>query len=204
MARIDDYLEARRLGIAKIAGQPLAELARRSGYALAGDDCLVTPFYNRTYHLRAPEFVFDDANEPGRQIPLQEQVLILHYIGADSLPAPTGRWIAYREIPGAAFYMAAFTKRAIDPLKNVFGANLEALSLAAGRLNGQPVAAGDAAFQFTVFPKIDVQVIVWQGDEEFSAEANVVFDAAAGQILSPEDAAWAASLLVYRLMALSR
>jgi len=204
MARIDDYLEARRLGVAKISGRPLSEIARRSGYALAGDHWLVTPFYNRTYHLKTPEFVFDDANEPGKQIPLQEQVLILHYIGADALPAPTGCWIAYREIPGAAFYMAAFTKRAIDPLKKVFGANLDGLALAAQRLNGQPVAAGDAAFQFTVFPKIDVQVIVWQGDEEFGAEANVLFDAAAGRILSPEDAAWAASLLVYRLMALSR
>jgi len=204
MARIDDYLEARRLGIAKLAGRPLAELAQRSGYALSGNHCLVTPFYNRTYNLKTPAFVFEDADEPGKQIPLQKQVLILHYLGADELPPPTGRWIAYREIPGAAFYMAAFTKRAIDPLKNVFGANLGALALAAGRINGQPVAAGDAAFQFAVFPKIDVQVIVWQGDEEFGAEANVVFDAAAGQILLPEDAAWAASLLVYRLMALSR
>jgi len=204
MARIDDYLEARRLGIAKIAGRPLAEIAQRSGYRLAEGNCLVTPFFNRIYHLRAPQFVFDDADEPGKQIPLQEQVLLLHYIGADALPAPTGRWIAYREIPGAAFYMAAFTKRAIDPLKKVFGANLDGLALAAGRLNGQPVAAGDAAFQFAVFPKIDVQVILWQGDEEFGAEANVVFDAVAGQILLPEDAAWAASLLVYRLMALSR
>jgi hypothetical protein len=204
MARIDDYLQARRLGIAKIADRPMAELSERSGYARVGDNGLVTPLYNRTYHLRAPQFVFDDVEEPGKQIPLQEQVLILHYIGANELPAPAGRWIAYREIPGAAFYMAAFTKRAIDPLKKVFGANLGGLAIAAQRLNGQPVQAGDAAFQFRVFPKIDVQVILWQGDEEFGAEANVVFDAAAGRILLPEDAAWAASLLVYRLMALSR
>jgi hypothetical protein len=204
MARIDDYLEARRLGIEKISGRPLAELARRSGYALVGDNCLVTPFCNRSYHLKGPEFGFDDANEPGKLIPLQEQVLILHYIGADELPEPMGRWIAYREIPGAAFYMAAFVKRAIDPLKKVFGTNLAGLTTAAGRLDALPVATGDAAFQFRVFPKIDLQVILWQGDEEFDAEANVVFDAAAGRILSPEDAAWAASLLVYRLMALSR
>jgi hypothetical protein len=45
---------------------------------------------------------------------------------------------------------------------------------------------------------------VWEGDDEFPAEANILFDAAVGDYLSPEDAAWLASLAVYRLMALAR
>jgi hypothetical protein len=45
---------------------------------------------------------------------------------------------------------------------------------------------------------------VWEGDDEFEPEANIVFDRTIGGILSPEDIAWAAGMVVYRLMALSR
>jgi hypothetical protein len=49
-----------------------------------------------------------------------------------------------------------------------------------------------------------LQIILWEGDEEFSPEANILFYDTIGDILSPEDFAWLAGMLVYRLMALAR
>ena len=131
-------------------------------------------------------------------------MLILHYLRAGGLQFPTGNWIAYREIQGASFYFSAFVKRAIDPLKKTFGSNIQGLVQAAEKLGGQTIPAGDAGFEFRVLPRIPVQLILWEGDAEFPAEANILFDETIGDILSPEDVAWLAGMLVYRLMALSR
>jgi hypothetical protein len=93
-----------------------------------------------------------------------------------------------------------FVKRAIEPLKNVFGQNLPGFTKAAPQLSGKAISHGDAAFEFHIFPKVPVQVIIWEGDE-FPPEANILFDKTISKILSPEDIAWLSGMLVYRLIA---
>ncbi|MBW2591755.1 MAG: DUF3786 domain-containing protein, partial [Deltaproteobacteria bacterium] len=70
-------------------------------------------------------------------------------------------------------------------------------------LKGTAIEPGDAGFEFSILPKTPMQLILWEGDDEFPAEANILFDKTAGEILSPEDAAWLAGMLVYRLIAIS-
>jgi hypothetical protein len=204
MPRIDDYIAARRLAIDKLAAESYENLMRRSGFGPAERGGLCIPFLNRVYRLSYPGFELADAAAETREAPLQEQVLILHYLQADWPAGVSGEWVAYREIPGAAFYFGAFVKRAVDPLKKVFGQNAAAFGGAAGRLGGAPVDAGDMGFEFRVFPKVPVRVILYAGDEEFPPEAGILFDRSIGGMLSPEDVAWMAGMLVYRLIALSK
>ena len=140
----------------------------------------------------------------GKEIPIQEQVLILHYLTTEDMPPLSSDWVSYREIPGASFYFSAFAKRAIDPLKKVFGRNLSGFAQASGKLNSTKIEPGDAGFEFMVFPYVPLQLILWAGDDEFPEEANILFDRTIEKILSPEDVAWMAGMVVYRLIALSR
>jgi hypothetical protein len=204
MPRIDDYKQARALAVQKLAAEPFARIQERSGFESPDEGTFRIPFLGRTYFVRYPDFRFEVEGDPDGEVPLQEQVLILHYMMGDPPRKPTGNWIAYREIPGAAFYFSAFVKRAVDPLKKVFGKDTVALKKTARHLEGIEIEAGDAGYQFDVFPGVAVQIILWEGDDEFEAEANILFDASVGACLSPEDAAWAASLLVYRLIGLSK
>jgi hypothetical protein len=204
MARIDDYQQARDLAAKALAQRSTQVIAAQSGIAQWSESRLILPFLNRVYQISHPGFAFEDTAEPAAAVPIQEQVLILHYLDGAGGVHPTGRWIAYREIPGAAFYYAAFVKRAIDPLKKVFGNQVEGLRKAATTLGATPVAAGDAGFELCVFPKVPLQLILYAGDEEFAPEANILFDSSVGEILSPEDAAWLAGMVVYRLVALAR
>ena len=204
MARIDDYRAARALAATSLAEQDFTAISERTGLARRDDDRYAIQFLDRRYEITYPEFRFADLDAPEREIPLQEQVLILHYmIGADPDREP-GDMIAYREIPGAAFYFGPFVKRAVNPLKETFGRNLDAFHRACRALNGTPIDAGDAGYRFQVFPQLAMHYILWEGDEEFDSEANILFNEAAGECLSPEDAAWLAGMVVYRLMALSR
>lgn len=206
MARIDDYQHAREIAVEALSRETLAAISRRSGYetADAAAGALAIPFLDRTYRLEYPGLHFSDSLKAEAEVPLQEQVLILHYLLGAEAGLPSQDWVAYREIAGASFYFSAFVKRAIEPLKKVFGRNAAAFRNAAAALGGQAIPAGDAGFELRVFPQVAVQFILWEGDEEFGAEANILFNQGIEGRLSPEDIAWLAGMVVYRMIALSR
>lgn len=206
MARVDDYVNAKKLAAEALSKESAEVVSRRSGFELMGEkNILRVPFLDRVYLVYFPDMDFmREDSEDDKEIPLQEQVLILHYMLGKGKLSLSGQWVSYREIPGASFYYSAFIKRAVNPLKNVFGSNVSGFKKVADLLDGKPVEPGDAAFEFQVFPKVPIQLIIWEGDEEFPAEANILFNAGIESILSPEDIAWLAGMVVYRLMALSR
>lgn len=210
MARIDDYISAKTIAVEKLSAESFEAIIKRSGFEAIAGNIFGVPFLDRVYRISFPDFDFkDDSKE--KDVPIQEQVIILHYMlarGSGQGNAPktsniSGNWISYREIPGASFYFSAFVKRAIDPLKKVFGRNISAFSKAAQRVKGVEIDAGNVGFEFKVFPGVPLQLILWEGDEEFLPEANIIFDDSIGEILSPEDVAWLSGMLVYRLIALA-
>ena len=202
MARIDDYINAKKLAAQALSTKSFHDIADKTGFQTEGENTFKIPFLERMYRVEFPgfEFVADDKKE----VPIQEQVLILHYLLGCDDEKPSGKQVAYREIPGAAFYFNAFVKRAVDPLKNMFGKNVLALKKAAENLSGNQIETGDAGFEFQLFPKIGIQLIIWEGDEDFPPDANILFDRVIGDILSPEDVAWLSGMLVYRLMSFAR
>jgi len=204
MPRIDDYKNAKKLAIEKLATGSFISILRRTGFETAVPDRFRAPFLNRVYHIGFPEFDFEDEVESEAEIPIQEQILILHYMQSPVPSLSTDSWVSYREIPGASFYYSAFVKRAIDPLKKVFGQNVDDLLRAGEILGGKTIDTGDVGYEFRLFPNIRLRLILWAGDDEFPAEANIVFDENIKEILSPEDIAWLAGMLVYRLIALSK
>lgn len=204
MPRIDDYITAIKIAIEQLSNETFDVILERSGFELANGGSFRVPFLNRVYQVSYPSFEFEDLSGTEQEIPIQEQILILHYMSAASPRTLSGNWVSYREIPGASFYFSAFVKRAIDPLRRVFGPNVAALAEVAKQLNGTPIEPGDAGFEFDVLPNVPLQLILYEGDDEFPAEANILFDQAVGVILSPEDIAWLAGMLVYRLIAISK
>jgi hypothetical protein len=204
MPRIDDYINARKLAVEKLSPESFEKIAQRSGFEPSDGPSLHIPFLDRTYLVSYPHFEFEDQADNQKEIPLQEQVLILHYLMAAETPDLTGKWVSYREIPGASFYFGAFVKRAVDPLKKVFGQNISGFCQAAEKLQARKIENGDAGFEFPMFPAVPLQLILWEGDNDFPAEANILFDKTIGRMLSPEDVAWLAGMVVYRLIALSR
>ena len=205
MARMDDYVEARKIAVETLKQQPLGDIIRRSGFESDDDGSasIRIPFLDRNYRVAYPEFRFSDVDNETVEVPIQEQVLILHYLLGATLSPLTGDWVPYREIPGASVYHSVFVKRAADPLKKVFGRNIPGFSNTSSLLNGKPVELGDAASEFLLFPRVPIQLILHEGDDEFPPEANILFDKSISRYLSPEDIAWLAGMVVYRLISLS-
>jgi hypothetical protein len=203
MPRIDDYKNARKLAIEKLVTDSFDTILQRTGLESVAADQFRVLFLNRAYRIGFPELKFEDESDSKTEVPIQEQILILHYMLSPAVPSLTGNWVSYREIPGASFYYSAFVKRAIDPLKKVFGQNVKGLLRTGEILGGQSIGAGDVGYEFRLLPHVPVRLILWAGDDEFPAEANMVFAENIKEILSAEDIAWLAGMLVYRLIALS-
>jgi hypothetical protein len=204
MPRIDDYINAKKMALEELSRVPFEVILKQTGFESFSQKSFHIPFLDRVYQVDYPQFEFEDQAANDKEIPLQEQVLILHYMMAREIPSPTRQWISYREIPGAGFYFGAFVKRAVEPLKKVFGSNIDLFSRSARKLNAAEIDNGDAGFEIRILPAVPLQLIIWSGDDEFPPEANILFDKNIGQILSPEDVAWLAGMVVYRLIGLAR
>lgn len=158
----------------------------------------VVPFGDQGY-LVYPEGEVRIA-ETGREPDITTQILVLHYlITADGHP-PADRWIAFRELPEGLIYDAAFQRRTGARLAAAFGWDVEAFVRAAKALGGERLTYGDASFLFRLFPRVNLAVVLHLADEEFPAEANVLFDAAAGHYLPTEDLAVLGGMLAGRLI----
>ena len=178
-----------------------ARCAAQAGCGLSPDGVAV-PFFGRPHLVTHPG---GDVSAGGAPAHVAVSILLLHYLlRADGVP-PAGEWLAFRELPDGMFYAASFAQRAEAPLAQAFGAGsgsgdgLERFRGAAAVAGGLPLELADAAFAFQALPRLALAVLVWAGDEEFPAQASVVFDAAAGHYLPAEDLAGLGGLLARRL-----
>jgi hypothetical protein len=176
--------------------EELATLSERSGAVLSGPTMRLA-FFGSRVQLR-----IDSNNriafEPP-DLPLVEKILILHYLLSRESGPVKGQMIAFKNLPGAAFYDPTYQKRGPRRIARRFGENAEAFRKACRRLGWHEEELGDASFRFDILPKIRGLVVLHAGDEEFPAEANILFDDAIVNFLPLEDVAVLAGLIATRL-----
>lgn len=113
--------------------------------------------------------------------------------------ANTGRWVPFREVPGAAPFAPAFDKGTLQPFARLFAGRAEALRRAAEALGGTPLPQGDVGFRLEAFRCIPMEFLFWDGDEEFPAQANILYDAGVTSFIHVESTVSLASEGLRRL-----
>ena len=141
-------------------------------------------------------------------MPVQQQVLILHYLQGSMTSqgmSATGEWISFQDVPDGRFYMGAFLKRAKDPLVKTFGPKPDRLTEVSSKAyNASPLDFGDFSVLVHAFPRVPVALVLWEGDDEFPPEGNILFDRSISHILSAEDIAWLAGMVIYPLTGMAK
>jgi hypothetical protein len=128
------------------------------------------------------------------------QALVLYYFTtADGTPE-AGRRISFSELPGGKFYNQAFQGYSGDELAKHFGQDLAAFERAALSCQGKPVTFADCAYAFRALPRLELLVTYWQGDEDFRASMQVLFDASASHYLPTDVCAVLGGTLARRLI----
>jgi hypothetical protein len=128
-------------------------------------------------------------------------ILILHYLIAKlkGLPRVRDEWISFNDLAGGKGYFAAFRKRAIEPIMRKYAKFPQDLVSCLERLPGKKIQYGDCALVLEVFEAVPVMVALWGQDEEFSAEANMLFDRSIIEVFSTEDVAVLAGIVAKEL-----
>lgn len=145
----------------------------------------------------ADEYIIDCKNRQvlssSCNIPAKEhlEILILHYLfqKLKGLPPLSGEWVSFKDLENGEFYYPAFRKRAIEPILRKYGANSDGLLSVLERLPAQKAGQGDISIIVQIFEGVPVMVILWKADEEFSPEANLLFDRSITGIFNTEDVA---------------
>lgn len=206
MPRVDDYLAARALAVTALQQRWPREVAARSQCQWFVEDDregLVVPYFGQPRRVMWPEVT---VTAPGsdKELPLTEQILILHYLQYTQGDPLTGHTIDFRQVPQGAFYWSAFVARAKKPLLETFGSDLKLYMKVAAHMGGSPQDLGDAAAMYMAFPLVPVYHVLWEGDQEFPPEASILFDETIPMHLPTEDIAALAGASVYRLIAAAR
>jgi hypothetical protein len=148
------------------------DVARRTGIR-RGQNVYRLPYFNqeavvdlaqqRVFRKGAP------AEEPGFRICLISLFYLLYVDTAELGPA-----VSPLELPGATGFFQKRGPHAIPsaPLEERFGRDLAGFLRAGALLGAEERSSGDGALALQVFPKLPVEVILWEADEEFPAQAS--------------------------------
>ena len=127
-------------------------------------------------------------------------VLVLHYLINSKSKTLRNKLISYRELPDGMVFYNAFRSIAINPVAESFGEDLSKFEASALALSGRKVNHGEVAFEFKIFPRVPVTYILWGGDEEIPASANILFDVSAQDQLHTEDLAEVGEVITHHLI----
>ena len=179
----------------KLAGEQLAKIKdieqqchkSDARYQIIDSKRVITVEYlNQTYQITLPD-ISVSLKDSQEEVSLRDKILILHYlIQAKGTPI-SNKTIAYKELPEGTSYFPTFSKRAIQPLVTHFGKEPHRLLDVAGILDGKKADYGDVAVTINAFSQVPITLVLWQGDEEFPPESNIIFDSTISDYLSTED-----------------
>lgn len=116
-------------------------------------------------------------------------ILALHYLAQKlkGLPKISNEWLTFRELSGIEGYLSAFKTRVIEPIIRKYGHKPEALLEVLDRLPAKRIDQADVGIVLEVFEGVPALVLLWRQDEEFSPEANLLFDESITRIFCTED-----------------
>ncbi|MBS3900220.1 MAG: DUF3786 domain-containing protein [Dethiobacter sp.] len=152
----------------------MAELA--GGVCLDGN-LIEISYLGQLCHVKHPDGKIQPSAWP--ELHHEEEILTLQYLaGASGLPSRSS-WLSFLDLPGGPHHFVPFQCEAIFPLAKAFANQPDSFLPAAKALGGVQTDLGHIGAVLPVFPRLPLAVLLWRGDDEFPAAANILFDAVA-------------------------
>ena len=102
---------------------------------------------------------------------------------------------------GASFVMACKASTKLNPTLEEAAQKSEAIKAAAEKMGAEPVKHGDAGYEFTFLDNYRLRLIVWEGDEEFPPNAQLLYTANFVDGFAAEDRVVAGDILISTIKA---
>ena len=137
----------------------------------------------------------------GQEVRPRWTILALHYLAIVSRPEQRAPAVTFADLATARSYAGVYHARVVARLCATVGREARQLGGAAAALGGRASAhaAGAAAFDFRVFPRVPVRLVWHAPDEEFPPSATLLLPENIESYFCSEDIVVLSELLVSRL-----
>ena len=136
-------------------------------------------FMEKNYTVSHPDLEIHCLDEEDSQAVLcsdiHAKILLLRYFTEGDHMRATGNLLSYRDLPWGEVYYRQFYGRCIMRLARMFGNRLEEFKTVMEGLKGIPKEYGDMAYEFQFLEDLRLCFVLWTGDEEFPASAQILF-----------------------------
>ncbi len=179
--------------------EPKAVMGRLSAVKWGNGEFYVN-LLGREFAISHPEYAIR-ALDGGKLPPLPTQTFILRYLLECKDVAWGGQWKTFREMPWGEMYIKPYTGRVLTRAAFTFGTRVAAFRAACEKMGAIPLKHGDAGYQFDLVGGYAIQIIVWEGDEEFPPNAQVIYSDNFAEGFAAEDRVVAGDILISTIKA---
>ena len=176
-----------------------AEAACRTGVKWDGKEIYVN-LLGREFAISHPDYAIR-AVDDGPIPPLPTQTFLLRYLMESKQAAWDGSWKTFREMPWGEMYIKPYTGRVLTRAAFTFSFKLAAFSAACEKMGAIKLPHADAGYQFELLPGFHIQILIWQGDEEFPPNAQVIYSDNFAEGFAAEDRVVAGDILISTIKA---
>ena len=149
----------------------------------------------RSFAISHPEYGIR-ALDDGKLPPLPAQTFLLRYLLESRDVSWGGQWKTFREMPWGEMYIKPYTGRVLTRAAFTFGPRVAAFRAAAEKMGGLPLPNGDAGYQFDLIGGYRMRILVWEGDDEFPPNAQVLYSDNFADGFAAEDRVVAGDILI--------
>lgn len=174
--------------------KPEEALERLTDVRWDGKEFSVT-LLGRTFAISHPDYAIR-ALDGGPVPPLNVQTFLLRYLLESRDVAWAGEWKTFREMPWGEMYIKPYTGRVLTRAAFTFGTRVAAFRAAAEKMGALPLPHGDAGYQFDLIGGYQMRLLVWEGDDEFPPNAQVLYSDNFAGGFAAEDRVVAGDILI--------
>ena len=149
----------------------------------------------REYAISHPVYTIR-ATDGGKVPPLPTQTFLLLYLLESKDVIWNGQWKTFREMPWGEMYIKPYTGRVLTRAAYTFSFKLDAFRKAAETMRATAGKQGDAGYLFELVGGNRMQILVWEGDDEFPPNAQVLYSDNFAQGFAAEDRVVAGDILI--------
>ena len=149
----------------------------------------------RSFAIAHPTYAIR-ALDGGAVPPLPTQTFLLRYLLESKDVMWSGAWKTFREMPWGEMYIKPYTGRVLTRAAFTFGFKVAAFRAACEKMGATPVKHGDAGFQFDLIGGYKMQILVWEGDDEFPPNTQILYSDNFAEGFAAEDRVVSGDILI--------
>ena len=172
------------------------EAAARTGAAFDGE-AFTLRLVNAEYRLTWPNYTITADREDAFALhSLPGQTFLLRWLLEGKRMPAGGQFKTFREMPWGELYIQPFTGRCLTRAAFTFGTRVAKFAAAMEKLGAKKLPHGDAGYELELLPGYSMQMIVWEGDDEFPPNSQILYSDNFEDSFSAEDRVVSGDILI--------